>query len=53
VQQGYKDQALRKRMEDMGAEPVGDSPAEFRAFVEAETKKWSTFVRQSGMKVEQ
>ena len=53
VQQGYKDQALRKRMEDMGAEPVGDTPAEFRAFVEAETKKWSTFVKQSGIKVEQ
>jgi tripartite-type tricarboxylate transporter receptor subunit TctC len=53
VQAGYKDPALRKRMQDMGAEPVGDSPAQFHAFVEAEMKKWSTFVKQSGIKVEQ
>ncbi|HEY6821155.1 MAG TPA: tripartite tricarboxylate transporter substrate binding protein [Burkholderiales bacterium] len=53
VQAGYKDPALRKRMQDMGAEPVGDSPAQFHAFVEAEMKKWSSFVKQSGIKVEQ
>jgi tripartite-type tricarboxylate transporter receptor subunit TctC len=53
VQAGYKDPALRKRMQDMGAEPVGDSPAQFQTFVEAEMKKWSSFVRQSGIKVEQ
>jgi tripartite-type tricarboxylate transporter receptor subunit TctC len=53
VQAGYKDPALRKRMQDMGAEPVGDSPAQFHAFVEAEMKKWSSFVRQSGIRVEQ
>ena len=53
LQAGYKDPALRKRMQDMGAEPVGDSPAQFQAFVEAEMKKWSSFVRQSGIKVEQ
>ena len=53
VQQGYKDPALRKRMEDMGSEPVGDSPSEFRAFVQSELQKWSNFVKQSGIKVEQ
>lgn len=53
VQQGYKDPALRKRMEDMGSEPVGDTPAEFRAFVQSELQKWSSFVKQSGIKVEQ
>ena len=53
LQAGYKDPVLRKRMQDMGAEPVGDSPAQFQAFVEAEMKKWSSFVRQSGIKVEQ
>ena len=53
VQQAYKDPAMRKRMEDIGADPVGDSPAEFRAFVQAELQKWSHFVKQSGIKVEQ
>jgi tripartite-type tricarboxylate transporter receptor subunit TctC len=53
VQQAFKDPALRKRMEEMGTEPVGDSPAEFRAFVQAELHKWGTLVKQSGIKVEQ
>jgi tripartite-type tricarboxylate transporter receptor subunit TctC len=53
IQQAYKDPAVRKRMEDIGAEPVGDSPAEFRAFVQAELQKWGNFVKQSGIKVEQ
>ena len=53
VQQAYKDPTLRKRMEEMGTAPVGDTPAEFRAFVQAELQKWETFVKQSGIKVEQ
>jgi tripartite-type tricarboxylate transporter receptor subunit TctC len=53
VQQAYKDATLLKRMEDMGTAPVGDTPAEFRAFVQAELQKWETFVKQSGIKVEQ
>ncbi|HVL34192.1 MAG TPA: tripartite tricarboxylate transporter substrate binding protein [Burkholderiales bacterium] len=53
VQQGFKDPELRRRMEEMGTTPVGDAPAEFRAFVQAETEKWGRFVKQSGIKVEQ
>ncbi|MGH8741110.1 MAG: tripartite tricarboxylate transporter substrate-binding protein, partial [Burkholderiales bacterium] len=53
VQQGFKDPATRRRLEEMGTEPVGDSPARFRAFVQAEMKKWGDFVKQSGIKVEQ
>jgi tripartite-type tricarboxylate transporter receptor subunit TctC len=53
VQQGFKDPVTRKRLEEMGTEPIGDSPAQFRAFVQAETKKWREFVKQSGIKVEQ
>jgi hypothetical protein len=37
----------------MGTEPVGDTPAEFRAFVQAELQKWGNFVKQSGIKGEQ
>jgi hypothetical protein len=40
-------------MEEMGTEPVGDTPVEFRAFMQAEVKKWGDFVKQSGIKVEQ
>ena len=53
VQQGFKDPVLRKRMEDIGATPVGDSPEQFRAFVQAEPQKWGSFVKQSGIKVDQ
>ena len=53
VQQGLNDPATRKRLEEMGTEPVGDTPAQFRAFVQAELQKWGGFVKQSGIKVEQ
>ena len=53
VQQGLKDPATHKRMEEMGTQPVADSPAQFRAFLETEVKKWGDFVKQSGIKVEQ
>jgi tripartite-type tricarboxylate transporter receptor subunit TctC len=53
VQQGLKDAATRKRLEEMGTEPVGDTPTQFRAFVQAELQKWGGFVKQSGIKVEQ
>ncbi len=52
VQQGFRDPALRKRMEDIGATPVGDTPEQFRAFVAAEQQKWGNFVRSTGIKVE-
>jgi len=53
VRQGYGDPGTRRRLEEMGTEPVGDTPAQFRAFVQAELKKWADFVKQSGIKVEQ
>jgi len=53
VQHGLKDPSTKKRMEEMGTEPVGDTPVEFRAFMQAEVKKWGDFVKQSGIKVEQ
>jgi tripartite-type tricarboxylate transporter receptor subunit TctC len=53
VQQGYKDPATRKRLEEMGTEPVGDTPAQFHAFLQGEVQKWGSFVKQSGIKVEQ
>jgi tripartite-type tricarboxylate transporter receptor subunit TctC len=53
VQQGLKDPATSKRLEEMGTVPVGDSPAQFRTFVQGEITKWGNFVKQSGIKVEQ
>jgi tripartite-type tricarboxylate transporter receptor subunit TctC len=53
VQQGLKDPATRKRMEEMGTVPVADNPADFRVFLQAEAAKWGDFVKKSGIKVEQ
>ncbi len=53
IQQGFLDPALRRRMEDIGATPVGDTPEQFRALVQVEIQKWSQFVRDTGIKVEQ
>ena len=53
VQQGFRDPALRKRMEDIGATPVGDTPEQFRALVQSEMQKWGNFVKSTGIKVEQ
>jgi len=37
---------------NMGAEPVGSTPAAFARYNESETKKWEVIVRQSGAKAD-
>ncbi|TFZ07470.1 tripartite tricarboxylate transporter substrate binding protein [Ramlibacter henchirensis] len=53
VRKGYEDPAVRKRWADIGAEPGGNSPAEFRAMIDADMQKWSEFVKRTGIKVAQ
>ena len=53
VEQAFKDPATRRRLEEMGTEPVSDTPAQFRSFLQAELEKWGGFVKQSGIKVQQ
>jgi tripartite-type tricarboxylate transporter receptor subunit TctC len=43
---------IRNRIVDDGSEPVGSSPAEFRAFMSADLDKWARLVKQSGAKSE-
>lgn len=35
-----------------GADAIGDSPAEFRAFIQKESAKWSKVVKSSGIKID-
>lgn len=37
---------------DRGIEPVGNSPAEFRAFIESETRRWLKVAQDAGVKPE-
>ena len=43
---------VRERFQAMGIEITGNSPAEFAAFMRAETVKWGRIVRDSGAKVD-
>ena len=43
---------LKKRLELEGAVPVGNSPAEFAAFVREDVKRWAPVVKYSGAKPE-
>ena len=44
--------AVRDRLTKLGAEPVGNSPAEFRKLLEAEPTVWTKVVKDSGAKAE-
>ncbi|MEI7656339.1 MAG: tripartite tricarboxylate transporter substrate-binding protein [Actinomycetes bacterium] len=43
---------VRKRMLDLGFEPVGGSPERFQEHIRQETEKWAKVVKATGMKVE-
>ena len=40
------------RFRDLGAEPVGGTPASLGTFIDAETKKWEKVVKDSGAKID-
>jgi tripartite-type tricarboxylate transporter receptor subunit TctC len=42
----------QKRLGELGAEPVGSSPAEFAQFVRAEIDKWARVVKTSGARLD-
>ena len=43
---------VRKRLVDLGAEPLGSTPQEFTAYVQAEFQRWGKLAREAGMRVE-
>ena len=47
-----KDPSVAERLASEGAEPVGDTPAEFAAFVKSEIALWGKVIRESGAKVD-
>jgi len=47
---GLADPTLRERLQNEGATPVGDTPAEFAAFVRRDIEHWAPIVKASGAK---
>jgi tripartite-type tricarboxylate transporter receptor subunit TctC len=47
-----KDPAMIKRMNDLGAEPGGEPPDQFAAFIHAETEKWVKLAKEAGISAE-
>ncbi len=43
---------LRKRLAEVGSEPVGSTPTEFKQFIATEIEKWKTLVKISGAQAE-
>jgi tripartite-type tricarboxylate transporter receptor subunit TctC len=41
-----------KRMKDLGAQPVGDSPAEFTQFLVKDQERWDRVIKASGIKAD-
>lgn len=46
------DPIVRDRLAQQGAEPVGNAPAEFQAFMRAETEKYARMAKATGVKAE-
>jgi tripartite-type tricarboxylate transporter receptor subunit TctC len=46
------DPQVRQKLLGLGLEPRGTTPAAFRDFMEAETRKWSELIRKAGIKGE-
>ncbi len=36
----------------LGAEPVGDTPEHFRAFIKAEMARWGTIIKEKNIRTE-
>ena len=43
---------MRKRLDQLGYDPIDDSPAQFRAVIGSEIEKYSEVVRRAGLKLE-
>ncbi|MGO4329420.1 tripartite tricarboxylate transporter substrate binding protein [Cupriavidus sp. 2TAF22] len=51
--QALRQPDVQRQYADMGAEPVGSSPAEFARYTVAEGNKWAEIVRKSGARADQ
>ena len=52
VQRATRDPEVRKRMVDLGADPVGSTPEEFSRLLREEVARWAEVVKISGARAD-
>lgn len=52
LQEVLKEDEVKQRLADLGAQPIGSSPAEFAAFLKKEDAKWGEVVRKGNIKLD-
>ena len=52
IQRIVREQAFRDKMYDIGSDPIGDTPEQFRATILHDIQRWSKIVREAGIKAE-
>jgi len=52
VQAAVRDPAVRAKIEEQGAEPVGDTPEQFEAYIKREIARWSEVVRRAKVELD-
>jgi tripartite-type tricarboxylate transporter receptor subunit TctC len=50
--EALNDEMVRKSLNDLGVDIVGNTPEEFAAYIKAEIPKWTAIVRASGAKLD-
>lgn len=52
LQDVLKEDEVKQRLADMGAQPIGSTPAEFAAFLKKEDAKWGEVVKKGNIKLD-
>jgi tripartite-type tricarboxylate transporter receptor subunit TctC len=52
VNAALADPAIKARLADLGSVPLSMSPADYRAFIAAETEKWAKVIKFAGIKAD-
>ncbi|GAA0580585.1 tripartite tricarboxylate transporter substrate binding protein [Craurococcus roseus] len=52
IQAAVRDPAVRAKIEEQGAEPIGDTPEQFEAYIKREIARWGEVVRRAKVELD-
>jgi len=53
IAKGVRRPEVRERFQQLGIDAVGNTPAEYTAFLKDEVAKWAKVIREANVKLEQ